>query len=170
VPTPVPTPAPSADFETVSDAPFPGDADAPPPHEEAPPEHPPWDAPPSPVSPPPPPAVPAASTSTTSDGPPPFWADLIDKVNPSVRGFLSSSEARMEGDVLHLVPGSGFASRMLQKENVREEIADKLSALLGRPCQLRVGRVEPPGAKPPNPLFEQLAKKIEALQEEERKQ
>ncbi|MBQ3076629.1 MAG: hypothetical protein IJC43_02110, partial [Clostridia bacterium] len=110
----------------------------------------------------PPPAEPPAPA-----GLPPFWGDLVASVNPSVKGFLSSSEARLEGNVLHLIPGSGFASRMLQKENVRQEIADKATALLGRPCQLRVGKVETPGAGKTNPLFEQLAKKIEALQQED---
>ena len=116
----------------------------------------------------PPAEQPSAKGQQPAQGAPAFWGDLLAQVEPSVAGFLSSAGAVMQGDVLVLTPGSKFAARMLQKESVRAEIAQKLSRVAGRPCSVAVG--ESPGAQAPreNPLFEQLATKIEALQQEEK--
>ena len=116
----------------------------------------------------PPAEQPSAKGRQPAQGAPAFWGDLLAQVEPSVAGFLSSAGAVMQGDVLVLTPGSKFAARMLQKESVRAEIAQKLSRVAGRPCSVAVG--ESPGAQAPqeNPLFEQLATKIEALQQEEK--
>ena len=121
-------------------------------------------APPAPAAPKVPDA-PAASASPS--GSPAFWGDLLAAVDPSVAGFLSSAKTAMQGDVLVLTPGSNFAARMLQKESVQAELTAKLSRVVGRPCGLRIGDQPKKEAAAANPLFEQLAAKIEALQQEE---
>jgi DNA polymerase-3 subunit gamma/tau len=134
---------------------------------------PPWELPASPEA----PAALSPAVAPAQPGPlpvndapgglPPFWGDLLAAVDPSVSGFLRSAEATLQGDVLTVVPGSSFAGRMLQKESVLSQISEVLSRVAGRPCTLRIGEQESKEPSASNPLFEQLANKIEALQQEE---
>ncbi|MBQ6058964.1 MAG: DNA polymerase III subunit gamma/tau [Clostridia bacterium] len=111
---------------------------------------------------------PLPANGAAPDALPPFWGDLLASVDPSVSGFLRSAEATLQGDVLTVVPGSSFAGRMLQKESVLSQISEVLSRVAGRPCTLRIGEQESKEPSASNPLFEQLANKIEALQQEEK--
>ena len=125
-------PAPAREPE--GEAPARDGTEAPPPSDR--------DAPPSPRE--EPPAAPAPD-SGGEELPVSFWADLIRAVQrwrPSLASYFNNNDARflspaLRGDLLELTAASDYVKSLVDREDIRDYVAQQASALLRRPVRVR---------------------------------
>ena len=75
-----------------------------------------------------------------------FWADLADAVRrwrPSLGGYFNTNEANLlvpslRGDLLDLIAAGDMVKSIVDKEDVRDFVAQRAGALLHRPIRVRV--------------------------------
>ncbi len=74
-----------------------------------------------------------------------FWADLVDaarKWRPSLGGYINTNDSnlvtpRLSGELLELVTATEMVRSIVDKEDVRDFMTQKASALLHRPVRVR---------------------------------
>ena len=74
-----------------------------------------------------------------------FWADLVDatrKWRPSLGGYINTNDSnlvtpRRSGDLLELTCATDMVRSIVDREDVRDFMAQKASALLHRPLRVR---------------------------------
>ena len=75
-----------------------------------------------------------------------FWADLADamrKWRPSLGGYFNTNEANLlvpalHGDLLELIAAGEMVKSIVDKDDVREHVAQRAGVLLHRPIRVRV--------------------------------
>ena len=92
-----------------------------------------------------------------------FWADLVDatrKWRPSLGSYINTNNANMvvpelKGDLLELVTATEMVRSFVDRDDVRDFMAHKASALLHRPVRVRFTVRDSRGGKDPiNKLIE----------------
>lgn len=75
-----------------------------------------------------------------------FWADLVDSVRkwrPSLGGYFNTNDANLlvpalHGELLELIAATELVKNIVDKDDVREFLAQRAGALLHRPIRVRV--------------------------------
>ena len=96
-----------------------------------------------------------------------FWADLVDAVRkwrPSLGGYFNTNDANLlipalRGDLLELTAATDLVKNIVDKDEVREFVAQRAGALLHRPVRVRiVGRGLRRGADDPMRRLVEMSK------------
>ena len=86
-----------------------------------------------------------AAAAGSEELPVTFWADLVDaarKWRPSLGGYINTNDSnlvtpRLSGELLELVTATEMVRSIVDKEDVRDFMTQKASALLHRPVRVR---------------------------------
>lgn len=90
--------------------------------------------------------APAPEHEPSDELPVTFWADLSDSVRkwkPSLGGYFNTNEAKLlvpalQGDLLDLIAANDMVKSIVDKEEVRDFISQRASALLHRAIRVRI--------------------------------